>query len=92
VDTDGNGHSHYFSSSTGLLIGTETTMVSDVGTPMKAATTLSDHKDFGGVVVATSGTMTTMGMEMLQTVETVTWDDVDAGVFELPDAIRSLLP
>lgn len=92
VDTDGNEHSHYFSRSSGLLIGTETTMMSDVGTPMKAATSHSDHKDFGGVVVATSGTMKSMGMEMLQTVDTLTWDDVHAGVFELPDAIRSLLP
>lgn len=92
VGTDGSEHSHYFSASTGLLIGTETTMTSEVGTPMKATINHSDHKDFGGVVVATSGAMKTMGMEMLQTVDTVTWDDVNASVFDLPDAVRSLLP
>ncbi|MYA07346.1 MAG: hypothetical protein F4060_09175 [Holophagales bacterium] len=92
VDTDGGEHSHYFSSDTGLLIGTETTITSDVGTPMKATTHHSDHKDFGGVVIATSGAMKSMGMEMLQTVDTVTWDKVSTSVFELPDAVTSLLP
>jgi hypothetical protein len=91
VDTDGNESSHYFAKDTGLLIGVETTQTSELGTA-DITISSSDYKEFGGVMVPTQIVIGVMGMEMIQTVESVTWDDVDPGVFEPSDSIKALLP
>lgn len=91
VDSDGNESSQYFSTDTGLLIGMEMTMTNEMGT-VEATVNISDYKDFGGILVPTSNAMSLMGMEIIQTVESVTWDDVDPSVFEPSDAIKALLP
>ena len=90
VDSDGNESSQYFSKDTGLLIGVEATITNEMGT---AEVTLhfSEYKQFGGVTIPTTTTMSMMGMEIVQTIESVTWDDVDPGVFEPSDAIKALL-
>lgn len=56
--------------------------------------TMSDYKEFGAVMLPTSTSMNmvSMGMEMIQTVESVTFDDVDPSVFEPSDAIKAMLP
>ncbi len=91
VDEDGNESSHYFAKETGLLIGIETTQTSEMGT---ADITIipSDYKEFGGLMAPSQVVMSLMGMEMTQTVESVTWDDVDPSVFEPSEAIKALLP
>ncbi|MYH25001.1 MAG: hypothetical protein F4156_07215 [Holophagales bacterium] len=93
VDVDGNELSQYFAKETGLLIGTEGTQSNAMG-PMEMAITLGDYEDFGGVLVATSTTMNIVSMatEIITTVESVTFDDVDPSVFEPSDAIKALLP
>lgn len=93
VDVDGNAMSQYFAKETGLLIGTEGTQTNAMGA-IEVAITLGDYKDFGGVLIATSTTMNivSMAMEIITTVESVTFDDVDPSVFEPSDAIKALLP
>ncbi len=93
VDVDGNEASQYFAKETGLLIGAVTTQASEMGT-MEVNITMSDYKEFGAVMLPTSTSMNmvSMGMEMIQTVESVTFDDVDPSVFEPSDAIKALLP
>ncbi len=68
-------------------------MATEMGT-METSTVIGGYKEFGGVLFATSSTtsVTSMGMEFIQTVESVTFDDVDPSVFEPSDAIKALLP
>ena len=91
VDSDGNESSQYFAKDTGLLIGVEATMTNEMGTA-EVSLQISDYKEFGGVTIPTSTTMSMMGMEIVQTVESVSWDDVDPSVFEPSDSIKALLP
>ena len=93
VDADGNESSRYFAVETGLLIGEQSTTTSEMGT-METSSTLGGYKEFGGVLFATSTTTSipSFGMEFIQTVESVTFDDVDPSVFEPSDAIKALLP
>ncbi|MDE2852344.1 MAG: hypothetical protein OXP74_17205 [Acidobacteriota bacterium] len=93
VDVEGNESSRYFAVETGLLIGEEGTTTSEMGT-IETSSTLTDYKEFGGVLFATSTTTSipSFGVEMTQTIESVTFDDVDPTVFEPSDAIKALLP
>lgn len=93
VDADGNESSRYFAKETGLLIGEEAARTSDMGT-METTTNLSDYQEFGGVMYATEATtsIAAMGMEFVQTVESVSFDDVDPSVLEPSDSIKALLP
>lgn len=92
VDVDGNESSRYFSIETGLLLGEEGTTTTDMGTS-ETATTWSDYKEFGGVMFPGSATanLVSMGMEFVQTIESVTFDDDDPSAFEPSDAIKALL-
>ncbi len=91
VDTDGNESSHYFAKDTGLLIGIETTQTSEMGT-VDVTISSSDYKEFGGLMAPSRVAISFMGMEMTQTIESVTYDDVDESVFEPSDSIKALLP
>ncbi len=91
VDSDGNESSQYFATDTGLLLGAEATMTNEMGT-MEVTFNFTGYQEFGGVTIPTSTTMSMMGMEITQTVESVTWDDVDPSVFEPSEAIKALLP
>lgn len=93
VDVDGNESSQYFATETGLLLGTEGSTTTDMGT-FEATTNLSDYQEFGGVLFATSAitNMPAMGVEFAMTFESVTFDDVDPASLEPSEAIKALLP
>ena len=91
LDHDGNQSSHYFAKATGLLIGIETTQTNEMGT-VDITIVSNDYRDFEGVMAPSQVVIGVMGMEMTQTIESVTWDDVDPSVFEPSDAIKALLP
>ena len=61
---------------------------------METSSTVGEYKEFGGILFATSTTTSipSFGMEMTQTIESVTFDDVDPSVFEPSEAIKALLP
>ena len=90
VDSGGNESSQYFAKDTGLLIGAEATITNEMGTS-QVTFDFGEYRVFGGVRIPTSTTMTMMGMEIVQTVESITWDDVEASVFEPSDAVKALL-
>ncbi|MXW02910.1 MAG: hypothetical protein F4X59_13215 [Holophagales bacterium] len=93
VDVDGNEMSQYFAKETGLLIGAEGTQTTEMGA-MEVAITIGDYEEFGGVLIATSTStnLVSMAMEIIATIESVTFDDVDPSVFEPSEAIKALLP
>ena len=91
VDDDGNESSHYFAKDTGLLLGIERTATNEMGTA-DITISMSDYKDFGGLMAPASTVIGVMGMEMVQTVDSVTFDDVDESVFVPSDTIKALLP
>ncbi len=91
VDEDGNESSHYFAKDTGFLIGIETTQTNEMGT-VDMTISSSDYKEFGGLMAPSRVVISFMGMEMTQTIESVTFDDVEPSVFEPSDAIKALLP
>ncbi len=91
VDQDGGEHTHYFSEDTGLLVGMEMTLTSEMGSA-DATINTGEYKDFGGVMAPSRVIVAIMGMEIIQTMESVTWNDVDESVFEPSDAIKALLP
>lgn len=91
VDEDGNESSHYFAKETGLLIGIETTQTNEMGTT-DITISSSDYKEFGRLVAPSRVVISFMGMELTQTIESVTWDDVTLSVFEPSEAIKVLLP
>ena len=90
VDQNGHEVTQYFAEDSGLLIGITATQVSDMG-EAEVTTKIGDYKDFGGQLIATSQSMSVMGMEIKTTVEEVTFDNVDPAAFEPPDAIKALL-
>ena len=51
---------------------------------------MTDYKDFGDVKVPTKTTTKVMGQTQLMTVDTVSWDPVDAKAFDLPAEIAAL--
>ena len=51
---------------------------------------MTDYKDFGDVKVPTKTTTKVMGQTQLMTVDTVSWDPVDAKAFDLPTEIAAL--
>ena len=61
---------------------------------MEVAITIGDYEEFGGVLIATSNStnLVSMAMEIIATIESVTYDDVDPSVFEPSESIKALLP
>ena len=81
---------HYFSETSGLLIGTQGVQVSEMG-EAEVTVRLSDYKDWGGVMQPGTSTQEVMGMEIQTTIKEVTWDDVPADAFEPPASIKAML-
>ncbi len=80
----------YFSEESGLLIGNQGVQSSDMG-EMEVTAVLSDYKDFDGVKMPGKSTAEVQGMEIIQTIEEVTWDDVPDDAFEPPASIKALM-
>ena len=91
VDAAGNESSQYFAKDTGLLIGVEGAQETEMGR-QEITRSIGEYKEFGGLQISTAEVIGVMGMEMVQTIESITFDDVDPSVFEPSDAIKALLP
>ncbi len=90
VDTNEKELFEYFSTESGLKIGFEGEQTSDMGVVF-VTTELSEYKDFDGRMVPTLTTAKMMGMEIKQTVDEMSFDDLDDTVFALPDNIKTLV-
>ena len=90
VDTDGNETIQYFDKESSLLVGTEGKQTSEMG-EMDVTTVLSDYQEFGGIKAPSKTVLKMMGMEIEQTVESVSFDPIDDAMFTPPEAIQKLI-
>lgn len=89
VNSAGREQFQYFDKSSFLLLGTQGVQEGPMG-EAEVKISFSDYKDFGGgTKIPATVTMDVSGMQIVQTVETVTYDDVDPAVFELPAAVKT---
>jgi hypothetical protein len=89
VTTTGRETSQYFAKEGGLLLGSQGVQAGPMG-ESEVKTTFSDYKDFGGSKLPGKVTIDVAGMQIEQTTETVTFDDVDPAAFEPPAAVKAL--
>jgi hypothetical protein len=75
----------------GLLIETTQEVESPVGT-MRVTATMSDYREFGGVLFPTRTILSMMGAQQVLTVSAVEFEGVDTSAIGIPDEIRRLLP
>lgn len=80
----------YFSVESGLLIGSETTSTSDMGS-FRTVLALSDYRRFGDILYPTRSESNAGTNRLLITIESMTFDDIAPSVFALPDAIKALI-
>jgi hypothetical protein len=90
VSASGRESHQYFAKDSALLLGTEGVQEGPMG-ESEVKLSFSDYKEFGGMKVPGKTTIDVAGMQIEQTVETVTFDDVDAAAFELPEAVKAQL-
>jgi hypothetical protein len=89
VNSAGKESFQYFAKEGGLLIGQTGIQEGPMG-EAEVKTTFSDYKDFGGAKIPGKTVIDMGGMQIEQTVETVTFDDVAATAFEPPAAVKAL--
>ena len=89
VNTAGKESTQYFAKDTGLLLGIQGVQSGPMG-ESEVKTSFSDYKDFAGSKIPGKVTIDVGGMQIEQTVETVTFDDVEASAFEPPAAVKAL--
>lgn len=90
VSPTGRESLHFFDKSTGLLLGIQGVQAGPMG-ESEVKISFSDYKDFDGVKIPAKTTLDVQGMQIEQTVETVTFGDVDPAAFEPPEAIKAQL-
>jgi len=82
---------HYFAVDTGLLAGT-TQVVSTMMGDMPSTEIILEYKRFGDLLMASKVQQKVQGMMIETTTDSVVFDKVEPKTFELPKAIRALLP
>jgi hypothetical protein len=80
----------YFDVKTGFQVG-GVTRREGAGGDVDVTTHDQDFKPFGKFTIATKVTQKAGGREVTIRLNSVTYDDVDAKVFELPDEVKALL-
>ena len=90
VKKSGNEVTHYFSTASGLLIGSETTQESPMGT-VNAVVKLSDYKEVDGIKFAGRTEMVVGPNTIVTTVKQTTFNSVPDSAFAIPDVIKPLI-
>jgi len=90
VWTTGRETTDCFSTETGLLVASQSTMESPMGSA-EILTRATEYQDFGGVRMPTVIRQSVMGMEQVITIESVEYGEVSAADVAPPAAIRTLL-
>lgn len=75
-----------FDALSGLLVGRITERQTAAG-PVKLETTISDYKEFGGVLTPTKVVTVVMGQEQVMTIDSVEFDNVPPEAFNLPESL-----
>lgn len=89
VRASGFEYTEYFSVETGLMVGVKMNASSQMGS-IPVTTSVSDYKEFGGVLAPTVTRQKMMGLESVTTITGVRYDPIDPTIFDLPPAIAAL--
>ncbi len=88
--SSGQASSRYFSVASGLLIGSEQTTTTEMGT-LETRVTYADYKEFGGIRFPTKSETTLGPQTMVMTTTTITLNSVPATAITVPDAVKPLI-
>lgn len=80
----------YFSVASGLQIGSEATIASEMGT-LQTSTVFSDYKQFGPLKMATRSEIMTGPQKMVLTVKTAEFNTLGADAVQVPAAVQPLI-
>lgn len=81
---------NYFSVASGLQIGSEATLQSEMGT-MTTSTTIADYKQFGPIKMATRSEMMTGPQKMVLTIKNAEFNTLGADGVSVPAAVQPLI-
>jgi hypothetical protein len=81
----------FFDSATGLGAGTIASVDSPMGGKIEQTSVFGDYKDFGGVKIPTRITQKGAMGEVIITIKSMEFDNVDPAMFALPDAVKALV-
>lgn len=90
VHMDGTEDIEYYDVQTRLRIATVATRESPMG-PVNVTLSYSDYKKFGDLLVPTTMTQATMGVQQVLTLTSVEFDNVPSSIFDPPAAIKALI-
>lgn len=90
VSKSGLASQQYFAVDSGLLVGTTQKQYTPMG-EIPSTTALKDYREFAGLKIATVMEQSMMGMQQVVTIESVTYEPLDAAIFALPAAVASLV-
>ncbi|MBI2406862.1 MAG: hypothetical protein HYV19_00985 [Gemmatimonadetes bacterium] len=92
VRSDGTGEAmQYFDVETGLAAGMWRTMDNPQMGKIEITVVMSDYKDQGGVKMPSKITQRTPQGDVVLTFTSYEWDKVEPKLFELPDAVKSMV-
>ena len=80
----------YFDAETGLIAGMEATAVTNMG-EITSVTEMQEYKEFGGIKYPTKTVIKTMGQQQILTLDSIVVDELEEGVFDLPEQIKTIL-
>ncbi len=81
----------YFDAETGLAAGSVRTIENPQVGKIDVTVVLSDYKDQGGIKMPSKITQKTPQGDVVLTFTAFEWDNVDAKVFALPDAVKTMV-
>ncbi|HET7218748.1 MAG TPA: hypothetical protein VFJ02_11910 [Vicinamibacterales bacterium] len=90
VKKNGSEDFEFYDAETGFKIGGIATRESPMG-PMQATSSFSDYKQFGPLRQPTSLKVTTLNVQMVMSILTLEYGNVDPIVFALPAQIKALV-
>ncbi len=92
VRADGSGEAmQFFDVETGLMAGMSRTLENPQMGKIDVLIITADYKDQGGIRLPSKITQRTPQGEFVQTFTAFEWDTVEAKIFELPDAVKSMV-
>ncbi|MHA7813561.1 MAG: LolA-like protein [Phycisphaerales bacterium] len=90
VDHDDNQSHEYYSVEKGYMLGMEAKVPTQMG-QVQMTSYMREYKEMGGVLQPTKMMQKAGPQEFHITISEVSYDDIDASKFELPDAIKALV-
>jgi len=90
VDGDGAASTQYYGVDSGLLIGSERTVETQMGpTPMTMY--MREYEEMGGIKQPTKMVQKVGPTEVIITIDSVSYEKIDDAQFELPQAVKALV-